>query len=284
MNKSIIYMLQESVSNAERLTEAQLEEARNFVENNPYKGLKYKTKLIGAEEVNQNGRLYKFKALDEGMKKAQHLIDNDMMWFEESHPMTDNPRRFATVLMSNSVCKLNSWVWEDNSIVGVCETLQTAKGKDLKGLLLQGVMPGVSLRAMGKVQKRNGINIVENNLRIISFDNVLNPSHKDAIASGIITENTDIVTENFDNSKIITESELFNFIENKSENVKILQDTLLEESGGSVDILDASSSVKYNLKENTAVYCLNGSCISVMLEEEFKNKFDGAFDKLLRGY
>ncbi len=285
MSKEIFYMLQETVSKQEMLTEAQLEEARSFVENNPYKGLKYNTKLIGAEEVNQNGRLYKKATLDAGMKKNQHLIETNQFWFEESHPMTTDPRRFSTVLMSNSVAKLNSWKWNDNNLVGVCETLQTAKGKDLKGLLLQGVMPSVSMRALGKVTKRQGISVVENALRIISFDTVLNPSHKDAIASGIITEafygKEDIVTETFDVSKQISMHELMEFVDNKSENIKMLQDTLLEETGGSVDLIESNSST-YDLKSNTARYCLDGKCISVMLEEEFRNKFEDTFSNLFR--
>ena len=262
--KPIIYMLQEEVGSA-GLTN--LEEAQNWVDNpkNRFSGLKFNAILQTADELNQNKRIYAKRAIIEAVARQERLMRQGHWWVEQSHPLTTDPRRFSTILMENSVAKIDNCYWKGNILEAELTTLQNRVGVDMKNILLQGINMGFSMRGMGTVSKKNGNSIVENNLRIVTYDAVLNPSHATALSS-----------------EIITESQISDMIKNQSENFKILQETLFEEAGGDVEII-GKNDISYNLAENTAIVCADGSCMKIFLEDHIKELCKNSFSDLVFG-
>ncbi len=258
MGKSVIYMLQENVGHT---TLTNLEEAQHWSDDpkNKHLGLSFNAILQSADEENQNKRIYTKKAITEGMARQERLMKQGHLWMESGHPLTQDPRRFSTILMENSAAVINNVNWNGILLEGKITTLQNRVGKDLKGILLQGISPGISLRGMGSVTKRNGKSLVESNLRIITYDVVLNPSHKQALTS-----------------KIITESEVSDMIMHSSENIQLLNESLIEETGHEINLINSKNTV-YNLAENTAVICTDGQCMKVFLEDHIKELYKYSF-------
>jgi len=264
---SALYMIQEAAKPEVILN---LEAARAFAddEKNKYNGVKFEAVLQVAEEVNQNRRSYAKRSLNNGLKGVQHLIDSGTWFGESDHPMSKEISRFATVSMGNVSHRILETRWEGNKLIGLCETLQTGVGKDMKGLLLSGVKVGFSMRGLGKVTRRSsdGVSHVEGAMRTIAYDHVSNPSHIGAMATSLITE-----------------SEISDFITTSSQKLDLLRESLSEETGKEIELVQSQKGVKYDFKENTAMVCLDGSCMKVFLEDHIKEEFNSSFRSLIEG-
>lgn len=78
--------------------------------------------------------------------------------------------------------------WDGSNVLGKARILEgTPKGGVLKGLVEGGVCMGVSSRAAGSVKKnKQGINEVQNDLRLSTVDAVSDPSAPDAFVQGLM--------------------------------------------------------------------------------------------------
>ena len=78
--------------------------------------------------------------------------------------------------------------WDGSDVLGKARILEgTPKGGVLKGLVEGGVCMGVSSRAAGSVKKnKQGINEVQNDLRLSTVDAVSDPSAPDAFVQGLM--------------------------------------------------------------------------------------------------
>ena len=266
MSKPILYQIQEETGSFMSLKN--LEEAQGFYNDpsNLNKPLKYLTELQRAEEINNNKRWYSKKALQRGLKGAEKLIENGQWFLESGHPITQDPARFSTISIANSVARVNSYKWNGNILEGQLETLNTALGRDLKGVLLQGVKMGVSMRGMGSVKKVKGIARIEENLRMVCYDVVLNQSHANSMVS-----------------KIITEAEVSDMIMHQSEGMKILQESLSAEFGDTIELFNKDQKIDYSLQENAAIVCADGKCMKIFLEDHVKLTFENSFKNTILG-
>lgn len=136
------------------------------------KGLtKFRGKFQEAEAINKNKRMYPYDVLDENVKKLQECVKNRGLIGELDHP-TDSIIHFEKA--SHVITKL--W-WDGNVLMGEGEILNTPHGKILKSLLNDGVRIGISSRGVGngKVDE-NGILVIGESYKLITFDAVADPS------------------------------------------------------------------------------------------------------------
>lgn len=75
------------------------------------------------------------------------------------------------------------------------KVLNTPSGKTLRTLVEDGVNIGISSRALGSVREENGKTFVENDLQLVCFDVVSEPSVQNAFLNLTETKNLFITTK-----------------------------------------------------------------------------------------
>ena len=132
---------------------------------------KFRGKFQEAESVNKNKRMHSYNVLNENVKKLQECVKARGLVGELDHP-EDSIIHFEKA--SHIVTKL--W-WEGNILMGEGEILNTPHGKILKALINDGVRVGVSSRGVGNGKtNENGILVIDESYKLITFDVVADPS------------------------------------------------------------------------------------------------------------
>ncbi len=132
---------------------------------------KFRGKFQEAEAVNKNKRMYSYDVLNENVKKLQECVKARGLVGELDHP-EDSIIHFEKA--SHVITKL--W-WESNVLMGEGEILNTPHGKILKALINDGVRVGVSSRGVGNGKtNENGILVIDESYKLITFDVVADPS------------------------------------------------------------------------------------------------------------
>jgi hypothetical protein len=150
-----------------------------------------KCQLSRANVVNANNRYYSKTLLEREEKKYQELIKARNSLGELDHPE-------ASVVSLQNVSHLISkaW-WEGDNLMGEIEVLNTPYGTILQSLIEQGVLIGVSSRAVGSTQQTDkGYELVQEDLQIICWDVISTPSSP---GSWIMTENKIYIDSKVDN-------------------------------------------------------------------------------------
>ena len=107
---------------------------------------------------------------------------------EAGHPMTDSIIRQQTI--DPKMCCVNYLkMWIDKGLVKAefRGTNDDGYGKTFDKDLRAGELPAFSLRALGNIENINGKSWVKN-LRVITYDHVIYPSHKAAYTEKLLTE------------------------------------------------------------------------------------------------
>ncbi len=132
---------------------------------------KFRGKFQEAEAVNKNKRMYSYDVLNENVKKLQECVKARGLVGELDHP-EDSIIHFEKA--SHVITKL--W-WEGSILMGEGEILNTPHGKILKALINDGVRVGVSSRGVGNGKtNENGILVIDESYKLITFDVVADPS------------------------------------------------------------------------------------------------------------
>jgi hypothetical protein len=151
------------------LNEMDLHEAADPVTGS--KIVKFRGKFQEANAVNKNKRMYPFEVLDSSMKALEECVKNGGLCGELDHPK-DSIIHFKEA--SHKVTKL--W-WEGKTLMGEGEILNTPCGKVLKALIDDGVRIGISSRGVGNGKvNENGILVIGESYKLITFDAVADPS------------------------------------------------------------------------------------------------------------
>lgn len=149
----------------------------------------FRGKFQEAEAVNKNKRIYPLAVLDENVKKLQEAIRDRRLIGELDHP-TDSIVHFANA--SHIVTKL--W-WENNILMGEGQILNTPNGKILKALINDGVKIGISSRGIGSGKvNENGVLVIGESYKLITFDAVADPSTYAAFQEKVISGKNETVT------------------------------------------------------------------------------------------
>jgi hypothetical protein len=146
------------------------------------KGLtKFRGKFQQAEEVNKNKRMYPYGVLDENVKRLKDVLGARGLMGELDHPQD------SIIHMANASHVVTKLWWEGNVLMGEGEILSTPAGKVLKALINDGVRVGISSRGVGSGRTdENGILVIGESYRLITFDAVADPSTFEAYQEKVV--------------------------------------------------------------------------------------------------
>lgn len=141
------------------------------------------------EVKNRNGRFYSTKDFAPQLKceRTQELLRTKNFFGEAGHPMTSELSRQQTIDLNNIAHSIQSFSLEGDILRGVTKGTPNAQGELFNNLIMEGTIPSFSLRALGSVDNtRRGAEV--KNIRLITYDWVVFPSHKKAYMEKILKE------------------------------------------------------------------------------------------------
>jgi hypothetical protein len=126
--------------------------------------------LQRADAENQNGRVYPFNILMREIENYKKLIRE-----KRAFGCLDHEDSAIVNLQKLSHMIVDIWV-EGSTVYGKVKVLDTPNGNIIKSIIKAGGVPGISSRALGSVTKKNGIDEVQDDLQIVCWDFVSEPS------------------------------------------------------------------------------------------------------------
>ena len=203
--------------------------------------------------TNRNKRLYEKAIITESLG-APHIaeLERRKTWYGEcGHPFEKDLKRQMTIKMPNASHKiLEHYIFEDR-VEGDIQTTFFEIGKTMRDEITQGLSEvAFSMRGAGPMKREGNSIKVQRGLKILCYDWVVYPSHKNAYQQYIIRENAFISDiNNLQESFIIpiTEGNLYDIF-GANENVKILTEEL-----------------QFNMKDTKLVY--NEKDQTIILED-----------------
>ena len=152
--------------------------------------------LQEAEEENRNGRCYMTEDLvrEQNCSRTKELLKAGYMLGEAGHPVDNSIVRQQTIDPKETAVRyLKFWMvgpkWMAH-YTGTNNAYGEAVCKDLES----GCHPAFSMRSLGTLQQINGRNTVRD-LKYITHDFVIFPSHPGAYTTKLVTESAGITQE-----------------------------------------------------------------------------------------
>lgn len=152
--------------------------------------------LQTANERNRNGRWYGdtelFPQID--APRTVELIKSGYLRAECGHPLSKDLARQQTI-DGKLCCAQFLKLWRDGmNVMGTFKGTNNALGEEFDMDLRDGCLPAWSLRALGSVEETSrGMEV--KNLKLITYDNVIYPSHPGAYTRRIVSESTEELVE-----------------------------------------------------------------------------------------
>jgi len=194
--------------------------------------------LQTADETNRNGRYYSEEELFPQLTapRTVELLRTGTLRAECGHPLSKDLQRQSTIDDKITCARfLDLWTEGKNikaHVIGTNNEYGRAFDLDLK----EGVLPAWSLRALGSVhQTRNGAEV--RNLRLITWDNVIYPSHPGAYTQRVLSEAADVSAGSDDTNSVpetvmtesgivipITNEKVINYLKTESANLKFFKE------------------------------------------------------------
>lgn len=195
--------------------------------------------LQEAEEENRNGRTYLTQDLtrEQQCKRTLELLRAGYMLGEAGHPSDTSIIRQQTVDPANTVVRYIKYWMDGPKWMAHFEGTNNALGECIDKDLRRGFKPAFSMRALGSLENMNGRNVVRD-LRYITHDFVIFPSHPGAYTTGLVTESASDNLSEFQKyikdhkQKIVMESsitpimneEIISYIRTESANINSIID------------------------------------------------------------
>ena len=130
--------------------------------------------LQKANTLNQNGRVYPRHILEREIRNYEKLIRENRAFGELDH--ANEP-----IVNMKNISHVIREIWMEGDIVyGKVEILDTPCGKIIESIIKAKCKPGISSRALGSLQRENNVNVVQDDLQIICWDFVSEPSTPNA--------------------------------------------------------------------------------------------------------
>ena len=150
--------------------------------------------LQRADRLNQNGRIYPMSLLQREVRNYQKLIRE-----RRALGALDHPDSSVLELKTASHLIVEANIDNNGIVRGKLEVLNgTTNGKELKGLIKQNIMFGISSRGIGSTKPdSNGYQIVQEDFQLICWDIVSEPSTPGAFLS--LSEGADLYLKKFFN-------------------------------------------------------------------------------------
>ena len=154
--------------------------------------------LQKANTLNQNGRVYPRHILEREIRNYEKLIRENRAFGELDH--ANEP-----IVNMKNISHVIREIWMEGDVVyGKVEILPTPSGKIIEALITRKCKPGISSRALGSLQRENNVNVVQDDLQIICWDFVSEPSTPNAFMTLAESREYDMSTIR----KIFTKSDL----------------------------------------------------------------------------
>jgi hypothetical protein len=141
--------------------------------------LKFRSIFTTCGTKNGNGRIYEKKLIERELKRLLPMIRERRLTGELDHPDSE------TISLKNVSHLVTNLYMEGNYLIGESEVLPTPAGQTLKTLLEAGVRIGISSRGTGGLEydMKREAHIVQDNLKMVTWDMVADPSCQDAFPS-----------------------------------------------------------------------------------------------------
>ena len=146
--------------------------------------------FLQANIKNRNGRIYPMDVMEPEVERyKKEYVDTNRALGELGHP--SNSPNINLDRVSHQIID----IWRDGDYCKArAKLLDTPFGRIAKALIKEGVQLGVSSRALGSVTKRNGVDVVGKDFKLITAgDIVFEPSAQTAFPKGIVMEDVDWV-------------------------------------------------------------------------------------------
>ena len=191
--------------------------------------------LQTANEKNRNGRYYDSSELFPQLTapRTLELLEAGYLRAELGHPLSNELVRQQTIDDSRT-CAMFLKLWtEGNNVWGRFRGTNNAFGEAFNKDLLDGCKPAWSLRALGTlVNTPRGAEVKK--LRLITWDQVIYPSHPGAYTQRLLTESSVDTPETFNDNDVyaeeariipVTDERLINYIKSESANIKYIKES-----------------------------------------------------------
>lgn len=240
--------------------------------------------LQEANAKNRNGRFYDSRDLFPELTSPRtlELLNTGNFKAENGHPLSKELTRQQTIDPNNTVAVFTK-LWTDGDLVmGRFVGDENDKGEYFDRELRKGRKPSWSLRALGRlVNTKRGVEV--KNIKIITYDRVIYPSHDKAYTIGLVNENARMVSCN-EHCKLyldgndkgiiipITNKSVINYIQSESANFKAIKESFdllydnieLINNGSKVQLTDRAGSIYIVNLENYIHDEIMSACLNTL--------------------
>lgn len=131
-------------------------------------------RLQMSDVLNGNERYYPKWILERQIQKFQQKIRNRTSYGQLDHPQSD-------IVSLNNVCILITQVyWKGNEVIGTVQVLSNSLGRDIQAIIQDGGSISISSRALGSLRRTAKGDEVQDDLQLITWDLVVDPSTQGA--------------------------------------------------------------------------------------------------------
>lgn len=155
--------------------------------------------LQTADEKNRNRRIYRREDLAREINAPRQLelLSAGQLCGESGHPIGADAQtlvRQQTIDPKNTCVRFLKLWMEGNNVMAFFEGTNNEAGETFDKDLRMGIKPAFSLRALGTIKATPSGAYVEN-LKMITYDYVIYPSHKGAYTLGVVNESASNIFE-----------------------------------------------------------------------------------------
>ena len=237
--------------------------------------------LQTGNEKNRNGRIYRTEDLvrEINAPRQKELLAAKQLCGEAGHPIGSDASSLVRqqTIDPTKICVRYLKLWmEGDNVMATFQGTNNALGEAFDKDLRQGVLPAFSLRALGTISSTPQGAVVEN-LKMITYDYVIYPSHPHAYTRGVLNESASSIAipkSNFAMSNAMDGSKSFikefsnqdvinaistmresaiSYVKDKSSNFKMLQECYDMTKYDTVDIINPHKLALTEAGKNTIV-------------------------------
>ena len=237
--------------------------------------------LQTGNEKNRNGRIYRTEDLvrEINAPRQKELLAAKQLCGEAGHPIGADASSLVRqqTIDPTKICVRYLKLWmEGDNVMSTFQGTNNALGEAFDKDLRQGVLPAFSRRALGTISSTPQGAVVEN-LKMITYDYVIYPSHPHAYTRGVLNESASSIAipkSNFAMSNAMDGSKSFikefsnqdvinaistmresaiSYVKDKSSNFKMLQECYDMTKYDTVDIINPHKLALTEAGKNTIV-------------------------------
>lgn len=232
--------------------------------------------LQDLDVVNRNRRIYALRDMKPEIEgpRIQELIKAKSFLGECGHPLSDDLVRQQTIDPKLACVRFNKIWIEGNLVKAIYQGTNNAYGQEVDDDLRDGVKHAFSLRALGSIESIDGKAYVKN-IKVITYDRVIYPSHKRAYMEKIVTESTIDGEPLQENQIVVPEDDPGTIITLKESDARLVLNRLQKESASLSTIVETFDGIydKVTLLDENTILLTDryGNKITSNLEEHVSN-------------